>query len=110
MRQVLFSAIAIALAGFVLVPATSAAASAIRTTTQLPRDVRPSHYDVTIRPDASNLRFNGDVTVDIDVLQATRSIALNAIDLAFSNASLASLGGKVQPITATIAVDDAAQI
>ena len=56
MRRILVSAIALALAGFstaVLAQAARASApAATLATTQLPRDVRPTHYDVAVVPDA----------------------------------------------------------
>ena len=63
-------------------------------TTQLPRDVRPSHYSVAVTPHASALGFDGNVTVDIEVLQSTRSITLNALDLTFAHVALTPVGGK----------------
>ncbi|HQW77692.1 MAG TPA: hypothetical protein PLJ77_12480, partial [Dokdonella sp.] len=40
-------------------------------TTQLPRDVRPTHYEISVTPHAGKLTFDGRVEVTIDVLQAT---------------------------------------
>ncbi|MCX7177031.1 MAG: M1 family metallopeptidase [Proteobacteria bacterium] len=72
------------LAGLVIVPEAFSAP----TTTQLPRTVRPTHYDVTIVPDAASLTFKGKVVIAIEVLQATTSITLNAADLSFSKVVL----------------------
>lgn len=66
-------------------PASSTVAA---TTTQLPRTVRPTHYDVTIDPDAATLAFKGNVVISIEVLQPTASITLNALDLRFTSARL----------------------
>jgi len=68
-------------------PATAAAA---QTTTQLPRTVRPLHYDVMIAPDAAALRFTGKVGITIEVVQPTSTITLNAVDIAFSSVNLAT--------------------
>ena len=99
MRRIVISAIAFALAAVFAVPDTRAAAPGAKfdehTTTQLPRNVRPIHYDVAIVPDAAKLQFDGSVTIAIDVLQPTNSITLNAIDLAFSKVKLLSATGKV---------------
>jgi aminopeptidase N len=92
MRRIAFStvALALALAGLCSLPAAAATpVSAVQTTTQLPRNVRPTHYDVAITPDAKNLRFDGKVTIAIEVLQPTDSITLNAIELDFKRVSLA---------------------
>lgn len=76
-----------------LLLASSLPAHATPTTTQLPRSVRPTHYDVTIAPDAEALRFAGKVAISIHVTTATRAITLNALDLTLSNATL-SQGAK----------------
>jgi aminopeptidase N len=60
-------------------------------TTQLPRSVVPVHYDVSITPDAANLRFAGNVVVTINVLEPVTSITLNAADLTFRKASLSGV-------------------
>jgi aminopeptidase N len=68
-------------------PVTAAAA---QTTTQLPRTVRPLHYDVMITPDAAALRFTGKVGIAIEVVRPTSTITLNAVDMAFSSVNLAT--------------------
>ncbi|HTW37632.1 MAG TPA: M1 family metallopeptidase [Steroidobacteraceae bacterium] len=55
----------------------------------LPGDVVPLHYDLAIAPDAARMRFTGVVSIDLDVLRATRSIELNAVDLQFEDVRLA---------------------
>ncbi len=55
---------------------------------QLPRGVRPLHYWIAATPDAANLRFTGRVEIDIEVLQATDTITLNAVDMTFSRVTL----------------------
>ena len=72
-------------------PATDAA-----TTTQLPRTVRPVHYDVRIVPDATAMKFNGRVGIAIDVLQPTTSITLNAVDLSFSRVILTKVSNAAR--------------
>ena len=49
----------------------------------MPRNVRPLHYSISAVPDAANLRFTGRTDVDIEVLEATDSITLNAAELEF---------------------------
>ena len=53
------------------------------TVTQLPRTAVPRHYAVQITPDPAHLRFDGQVTIDIDVAQTTNSLTLNAKELTF---------------------------
>jgi aminopeptidase N len=56
--------------------------------TQLPRNVRPLQYTISSAIDAPNLRFSGRTLIDIEVLEATDSITLNAADLDISAVSL----------------------
>lgn len=88
---------------------TAPVAAAVETTTsQLPRSVRPSHYELAIEPDVQALRFNGKVAIDLEVLQATDRIILNALDLSIAEASLAGSDGAPVAV-ATVLTDAAAQ-
>ena len=78
-------------------------------TTQLPRGVRPTHYDVAITPDAASSSFAATVTIAIEVQKATDTITLNATDLAFKRASLAAVAGSSAAQTGTVTLDAAAQ-
>ncbi|MGZ8313384.1 MAG: M1 family metallopeptidase, partial [Allosphingosinicella sp.] len=73
-------------------PATAAER---RIPSQLPRNVRPLHYTISAVPDAANLRFTGRTEVDIELLEPTDSITLNAVDLEFGEVTVAPLGGGV---------------
>jgi aminopeptidase N len=76
-------------------PSASAfAAPQVLTTTQLPRNARPVHYDVMITPDAQNLRFQGKVQIAFEVLSPTDTITLQAADLAIASATLHTPAGK----------------
>lgn len=79
------------------------------TTTQLPRSVRPSHYDVAIEPDAATLAFKGKVAISIDILQPTASITLNALDLQFTSARLSERTNNAPLATPRVEVNAAAQ-
>jgi aminopeptidase N len=61
-------------------------------TTQLPTGVVPSHYDVSLVPNAQDSTFTGKVTITLAVRQATKSITLNAQDLSFRGAELRGAG------------------
>ncbi|WP_266169020.1 M1 family metallopeptidase [Dyella subtropica] len=100
-RSTLVSAIVLALASASMsavaaVPATHAATEQ-QATTQLPRSVRPTHYDVSVTPHADSLSFDGKVTVTVDVLQPTSSITLNALDMTFASVTLTPVKGKALP-------------
>ena len=62
-------------------PAAGAAQGGRQIPTQLPANVRPLQYTINATPDAANLRFTARTDIDIQVLQATDSITLNAADL-----------------------------
>ncbi len=68
----------------------ASAASAVPT--QLPRTVRPLHYDVSLDPDPGALTYSGHVAIDIEVLQPTDRITLNAADIRFTNVVLTGGG------------------
>jgi aminopeptidase N len=114
MRRLLSSAAAAVLvfaAGSTLAatvaPARSAAAAAT-VTTQLPRGVVPTHYDLAFTPDADKLSFTASVKIDIDVAAPTRTITLQAADLTFAKVEIAGPGG-VKGGAAKISVDAQAQ-
>jgi aminopeptidase N len=112
------SALLAALVGIATAAATASARPAdpispppLRTDvpTQLPRTVRPTHYDVSVTPEAGTLTFDGTVTIAIEVLEPTTRITLNAIDLTVREVRLSG-GPDPGPLVATnIAADSAAQ-
>ena len=107
-RSTLVSAIALAFATASLsaVAAVPAAKHGVeqQATTQLPRNVRPTHYDVAVTPHADKLAFDGKVAIKVDVLEPTSSITLNALDMSFSDVTLTPAGGKATP--AKVSVDN----
>ena len=115
MKRSLISAAVLALIGITTYPVAAkpapAATSAQRAlpTTQLPREVSPTHYALTLTPDAANAAFAGKAAISITVKAPTSSITLHANELAFSRATLAAAGGKAGPQDARVALDDKAQ-
>ena len=98
------SLISVAILGLFTLPvaptiavAASTPAKLAQITTQLPRTVKPTHYDVSLVPNAAASSFAGKVRITLEVLTATTSITLNAADLAFSSAQLILNGGKTLP-------------
>jgi hypothetical protein len=93
-RLPLVSTLAIALAACATAPtpAPAPAAATAQVPSQLPRHTRPLHYAIAIVPDAANLRFTGTVAIDVEMLQATDTIVVNAADLDF--ASVTADGGR----------------
>jgi hypothetical protein len=62
--------------------------------TQLPRNARPTHYSISVVPDAANLRFTGSEVIDIEIVQPTDSITLNAASLEFQSVTLSDSANK----------------
>jgi hypothetical protein len=100
-----------ALALIIATPALSAAAQAdtidTNLPTQLPREAVPSHYAITVTPDADKLTFRATTAIDIKVLKPTRSLTLQAADLDIASASISR--GKGAAIKSKISVDADAQ-
>ncbi len=106
MRRLLVTAIVLALAGSTPAFAADAAPRASASpTTQLPTNVRPLAYDIAITPHAEAMSFEGKVKIELDVLQASPTITLNAIDMTFSRAALVPANGGAAWKPASVKVD-----
>ncbi|TFY80729.1 hypothetical protein EWM64_g3287 [Hericium alpestre] len=69
---------------------------------RLPTDVRPKHYDLTIRTDLENENFEGVVKADVEIVRATDTIVFNAApNLKLGSASLTSSGNVLRPAETT---------
>ena len=55
---------------------------------------KPVHYDLSLEPLFHNSTFRGHVKIDLDVLENTYEIILNAKDLNIIDATLATDAGK----------------
>lgn len=84
-------------------PAPPAAAARPEIPSQLPRTARPLHYTISATPDAANLRFTATAGIEIEVLQPTDTITVNAAELTFASVTLD--GGA----RAEVSTDEAAQ-
>ena len=60
---------------------------------QLPRTAVPRHYAIQVTPDAAHLHFKGQVAIDLDVVQPTSSLTLNAKQLTFGDVMIRSADG-----------------
>ena len=54
----------------------------------LPATVRPVKYRIKLQPDLDRFTFQGDESIDINIVEATREIVLNALDLEIASATL----------------------
>ena len=64
---------------------------------QLPLDVRPTHYDLTLKIDLDSLTFSGEVRIHLDVRRDTTEFVLNSVDLAIDHAT-AFVKGDPSPL------------
>jgi aminopeptidase N len=110
-RSLVFAAAILTLGGLPTAQALAAPPfhPAATVPTQLPRGVRPTHYEILLTPDAKAARFAAKVTITLEVLQPATSITLNATDLSFVDAALAPATGAEGAAKARIAVDPEAQ-
>ena len=106
----MLNAKAIVLSSACLLAATSAVAQPSRpfedgiesTVTQLPRTAVPRHYAIEVTPDAAHLRFMGQVAIDLDVVQTTNSVTLNAKELTFGDVTIRGTDGIARRGTPSI--------
>jgi aminopeptidase N len=80
---------------------------------RLPVTVAPSHYDLSFTVDLQRARFEGTETIKVDVAQPTRTIVLNAAEIAFRDVTIGtgaaaqkasvSLSEPLQTATLTVA-------
>ncbi len=72
-------------------------------TTQLPRNAAPVHYLINVTPDASKLSFAAQASIDVIVKSTSKSITLNAAELAFKSVTIRS--GKMAAMPAKVSID-----
>ena len=89
-------------------PTRAGATATADATTQLPRGVVPTHYQIALTPDAANASFRARAVVTINVTRATDTITLNAADLKFSKVTLVPAAGGAER-EGTAATDNEAQ-
>lgn len=88
----------------------SPAAQSLNSKVVLPKTVTPLDYKIFVSPDAHKMTFDGDITITIKVKNPTRTIVLNAADLALKQAHIDKIGdaqiaydSKLQTATMTFA-------
>ncbi|KAF8627899.1 hypothetical protein AX15_004193 [Amanita polypyramis BW_CC] len=57
---------------------------------RLPVDVKPTHYDVTIRTDLEKLAYQGFVKISLNIKKDTSRIVLNSSELKLTNVTIYS--------------------
>ena len=68
----------------------------------LPENVKPSRYRLTLQPDLQTFTFQGTQTVDIEVVNPTARIVLNAAELEISDVVLRRNGASVPASSVTV--------
>jgi puromycin-sensitive aminopeptidase len=48
---------------------------------RLPKNILPMNYSIRLKQDANTLTTEGEVTVDLKVIQPTQTIIFNSLDL-----------------------------
>jgi aminopeptidase N/puromycin-sensitive aminopeptidase len=69
---------------------------------RLPQSVRPSHYTLILAPDLKAATFSGVESIDVILDEASRSITLNAAEIAFQSVTV--IAGKTGQ-QATVSLD-----
>lgn len=62
---------------------------------RLPKFAAPKRYDIRLKPDLSACTFAGTVSIDLDIVTATKFIVLNAADLSVKSGSVSFISSKV---------------
>jgi len=74
---------------------------------RLPLEVKPTHYDVTLRTDLKSLTFDGFVKIDLDILKETSKVTFNSADLVLGEVTLSSTALKTsEDFKASAALDE----
>ena len=68
----------------------------------LPKSVTPSRYVLTLSPNLETFVFAGEVEIDIQILQPTNSIVLNAAELEINSCWLINSNNTILPPSKTI--------
>ena len=81
---------------------------------RLPPTVRPRRYDLTLEPDLDTATFAGEETIEVEVVEPTSEIVLNAAEIEVDEASVELPGdgdgadGGAKPAILTLSLDDEA--
>lgn len=66
----------------------------------LPNNLKPIHYDITVEPHLEEaIEFDGTVVIDLEVVEETSAITLNAIDLEISKTEVIGGDGSIIEIS-----------
>ncbi|KAF9533369.1 leucyl aminopeptidase [Crepidotus variabilis] len=63
---------------------------------RLPTDIKPTHYNITIKTDLEKLAFHGLIKVDLEVVAETSTITLNMANLSITKVFIISKTSSVE--------------
>ncbi|KAF2663201.1 aminopeptidase [Microthyrium microscopicum] len=75
----------------------------------LPAHVKPAHYYLTLEPNLETFQYDGEVTIDLDVVEDTKSISLNTLDLQIHSTKVSS-DGHVIASSPVVSYDEDQQV
>jgi aminopeptidase 2 len=67
----------------------------------LPQNVRPVHYVLQLEPVFKTSTTNGNVVIHLDVLEDSKEISVNMIDIELLSTHLTVAGEVVEPVRVT---------
>ena len=70
---------------------------------RLPKTVLPEHYTLALTPDLKTATFTGDETIDVTLTEASKTITLNAAEIAFKTVTATAGAGAAS--TAVVSLD-----
>ncbi|KIK95297.1 hypothetical protein PAXRUDRAFT_140992 [Paxillus rubicundulus Ve08.2h10] len=76
---------------------------------RLPLDVKPTHYDLTVKTDLRRETFEGLVKIDLEVKDETSSLVFNVADLEISDVSIYSHALEIQQVDTSRSFDSEAE-
>ena len=71
----------------------------------LPTNVKPNKYRLTLQPDLNTFTFKGEQTVDIEIVEPTARIVLNAAELEISGVTLRRNGSETSTHSVSLDAD-----
>lgn len=72
---------------------------------RLPENVKPKHYQLSLVPDLKSLTFQGEVSIQIEVVKSAEEIVLNALDLEL-NSVLLKGDKEITPASVQLCVEE----